>query len=372
MRPINGAAQSLTDAQIVALIKTDPAIKVGKGMELLDRSLAVQEDISDSLRTCTVTRDNSATLHASSSFTLARRMSWENAVVRPYVTISNGTNTARFNMGAYFTSSPLTVTDEVPATYTVTGIDILNALNTLVGDSFSINVGDAYLTVVDSILSNLGYSSYIIDPARASTTAPVAKGWPLDATTTWLQIVNELLAAVGYDNIYSDWDGRLICQSLRDITQRHVEWAYTRGTFDGQLVPRQQVTHDYFATPNRWVGIQGSTDTTNTPTEGNGVFTYVNQNAGETSVNARGQTITAVLTPTVADQAALVAAVMAQVAIDMNVGTTINATTSVSPLHWHRDVVSVETLEFGVLVMQQMTWSMDLTNGAMTHVWSKI
>jgi|SRR5882724_59345 len=373
MQPrVTPARSAFTAAQIEALIKTDPSITLGRGMELIDRDLNVIADITGDVRECSVARDNLATLHGTCAFTTVGRLSWGRSIVRPYLTISNGTITARFNQGAYFTNTPETDTDSVPTTYTVQGFDILNALNTLVGDSYAINIGDTYLGAVDQILGNLGYSKYGIDPVQAATTATAAKGWPIDETTTWLQIVNELLAAVGYRPIYSDWTGKLVCESIVSPTTAAPEWAYDRGTYTGQLVPGQKIAHDFFATPNRWVGVNGNTDTVTTPTEGAGVFTYVNANDGETSTAARDQVITKVLTVTAADQTALQAAVLAQVAVDKVVGTTIEAQTSANPLHWHQDVVSVETLEFGVLKMQNTKWSMDLHTGVMSHSWAKI
>lgn len=374
MQPrITPVRSTFTATQIDALIKTDDGITFGMGMELLDRDLNIIADISDSLRECTVTRDSTAVLHGSCDFSLSQKLSWGRAVVRPYATISNGTIKARFDQGAYFTSTPATVTDSSPTTYAVQGVDILNSLNTLVGDSYALNVGDSYLTAVENILLNQGYTQYTIDPARQDTLAPSAKGWPIDESTTWLTIVNELLAAVGYRSIYSDWYGRLICEALVDVMSAAPEWTYDRGQYTSQMVPGQIITHDYFATPNRWVGIQGSnSDTAAVPVEGAGVFTYVNNNDGETSVVERDQVITRVLTITAADQAALVAAVMSAVSTDKIVGTIIEAQTSGNPLHWHLDVVSVETLELGVVRMRDTRWSMNLLTGAMQHSWAKL
>ncbi len=363
---------TLTDAQVEGLIKTDASIKIGFGMELIDRDLNILGDVTDNLRECSTSRDNTATIHGGCTFDISTQLPWGRAIVRPYMTIKNSLITATFHQGAFFTSTPNIRTDRTPRTYTVQGYDILNALNTLVGDSFAIGVGDNYLTVVESILTGQGYSQYSIDPTRASTNAPSAKGWPLDETTTWLQIVNELLAAVGYRPIYSDWAGRLVCEALVDTINSAAEWTYTRGKFDGQMVPESEITHDFFATPNRWVGVNGNTSTTATPTEGSGIYTYVNQNQGETSVAERGQVITKVMTVDAADQSALVAAVLAQVGIDKNIGTTMEAQSSANPLHWHQDTVSVETLELGIVRMKQVKWAMNLRTGGMSHSWAAI
>ncbi len=364
----------LTETQIEALIKTDTSITIGRGMELLDKNLTVVTDITDDLQACTVSHDNFATLHGHLTCTLARQLTWGRAIVRPFVTIDNGVQKARFNMGAYFTNTPANEEDRTPAMFSVEGYDILNGLNNLVGDSYAINIGDNYLVAVEAILQGQGFTQYAIDPSRASTVAVAPKAWPIDDQTTWLMIVNEILSMVGYRSIYSDWDGRLICESHNAPVDRASEWTYTRGQFDGQLVPGTKINHDYFAAPNRWVGIRQSTqDTTGTVTltEGNGIYTYLNETDGETSISARDQEITRVIQIEAADQAALVAAVRAEVAKDKAIGTSIEAATSCNPLHWHMDVVTVQTTTLGSVKVLSNTWSMDLMNkGNMSHSWA--
>lgn len=375
MRPkIDSYRSDFTEAQIDALIKTDTSIAIGHGMELINRDLMVLDDISRDLRDCTVTHDNSATLHNTSTFDITQRLAWGSAIVRPYVTIDNGTLKARFNMGAYFTEAPENEEDRLPTTFRVNGYDILKGLNNLVGDSYAIRIGDSYLDAVESILLSQGYTQYTIDPSRRGTLATTPKAWPIDETTTWLMIVNELLTAVGYAPIYSDWDGRLVCDQFTEPSMRITEWKYDKGVYTGQLVPGTKVKHDFYAAPNRWVGIRNSTqDTTGTAAliEGNGVFTYRNETKGETSIEGRGREQTKVIRVDVADQAALEAAVMAEVATDLVIGTLIEASTSCNPLHWHDDVVSVETSTLGTIRVRQNTWSMSLSDkGKMSHVWA--
>lgn len=376
MQPLVTPVRSeLTEAQVYALVKTDPAVRIGRGMELVNRNLDLLADITGDLRECTVSRNNYDTLHGHANFNIVGKLQWGQAIVRPYMTISNGVTTARFNLGAYFTSTPDNVEDQLPAIFAVEGYDMLNALNTLVGDSYAINIGDSYLTKVEDILQAQGYTQYTIDPSRIGTTATVAKAWPIDETTTWLTIVNDLLTAIGYRGIYSDWNGRLVCESYLSPTVRGIEWTYDRGLYTSQLVPGTTVVHDYFAAPNRWVGIRSSTqDTTGTATltEGNGIYTFVNMTDGETSVEARQQTITKVITVDVADQSALIAAVQSEVAKDKAVNTTLTATTSANPLHWHFDILSVETTSMGTLKVQESDWSLDLVDGKMTHSWAVI
>jgi hypothetical protein len=362
----------LTEADVIALIKTDPTMRVGAGMELLDRDLNVLLDISDNLEDGEVKRSNFATLHASCSFRLTTELAWGSAVVRPYMLVETDTRSARFNLGAYFTNVPDTVTGEDPRTYDVEGYDILEALDTSVGDSYALSAGTDYLAAVQNILENQGYTRFNIDPARTGTTLPTDRGWPMADNVTWLRVVNDLLSAIGYRGIYSDWNGYLVCEPYQNPAERATEWTYDDGEFTAQLGPQQTVKHDYYATPNRWVGVRSNEIEGEAPTEGDGIFIYTNEFEGETSVEARQRTITKRLDIEAADQEALEAAVMRQVANDMSVGTSINADTTPNPLHWHFDILEVTTKEIGTVRVQQTSWTLNLTGGQMQHEWAVI
>ena len=373
MQPlVTDIRSSLTVEQVTAMIKTDPTMRIGAGIELLDRDLVVQADFSNELVTGEVRRSNYATLHASCSFRLTTELNWGSAVVRPYMLIETDTGTARFNLGAYFTNIPNFVTGESPAAYDVEGYDILQALDTPVGDSYSLNQGVDYLTAVENILINQGYTKYLIDSSRVGTTLPTGKGWPMADNVTWLTVVNDLLSAIGYRGIYSDWNGYLICEPYQSPTERTSEWTYDDGQYTSQLGPQQTIQHDYYATPNNWVGVRSNLIDGASPVEGDGIFTYTNYFDGETSVEARNRTITKRIDIEAADQSALETAVMTVVSSDTRVGTNITAETTPNPLHWHFDVFDVETDDLGIVKVQQSSWSLPLDGGMMQHEWAVI
>jgi hypothetical protein len=370
--PITNARSQFTEAQITKLIKRDP-ILVGAGMDLLDRDLNVLSSLSNNLVGGEVKRSNYATLHGSCSFGLTTQLAWGSAIVRPYMLMTNGTITARFNLGAYFTNTPDNVTGEDPTTYSVEGYDILDALNQEVGDGYAVNAGVEYLAAIETILINQGYSQYSIDTSRAGTLLPSAKGWAMSEKATWLRIVNELLAAIGYRGIYSDWDGRLICAPYTAPEERQAEWTYDDGEFTSELGPQQVIKHDFYRAPNRWVGVINNAQEGETPTEGAGMFTYQNDSDGETSVEARGRVIQAPrIEVDAADQAALVTAVMQQVARDKVIDTMIEANTTPNPLHWHFDILKLTTAELGTLKLRENEWSLPLDGGQMTHIWAVV
>lgn len=368
-----GPRATLTEQAIIELIQRDSGIRVGGGLELIDRGLNVLANLSNNLEGGEVSRTSYATIHGSCTLAINTQLSWGSAIVRPYILIESDKHPqTRFNLGAYFTNTPEHVTGVDPVTYAVTGYDILDALDNPVGDSFALAAGTSYLAAVENILESQGYSKFSIDPLRADTTLPNARGWPMSDNVTWLIIINDLLSAIGYRGVYSDWDGFIVCEPYSPPEDRAVEWVYDDGMYTSQLGPQQTVAHDYYKTPNTWIGVRSNIAEGESPTEGNGIFTYQNLYTGETSVESRQRVVAKRLDIEAADQAALEAAVKRQASADMSVGTYITAETTPNPLHWHFDVVGVATRELGSLRVLCTEWRLPLTGGMMTHNWAVI
>lgn len=360
-------------ATITALIKTNPDMLVGAGMDLLDLNLTVIADLSDALVEGEVNRGNYNTLHGSLSFTLMTQLTWGSAIVRPYMLVGGGgLPVTRFNLGAYFTSTPDTVMGTSPNVYSVQGYDILDILNAPVGDSYSLQQGTEILVAVENILLNQGVTRYTIDSARAGATLPNARGWAATERFTWLSIVNDLLSMVGYRGIFSDWDGQLVCQPYVAPEERDSEWRYDDGEFTSELGPQQTVKRDYYKTPNRWVAVRTNMPEDTSPTEGDGIAIYQNDSDGETSVEGRGRVITERYEFEAVDQDALVTKLMQQVATDKTISTLIEAETTPNPLHWHFDILEIETQELGLLKVRENSWRLPLTGGMMSHEWAVI
>ena len=258
-------------------------------------------------------------------------------------------------------------------TFDAAGYDILQALDTPVGESYAVDAGTGYLAAVETILLANGYTKYRIDQTSTATVLPSAKVWPITGTTpaTWLTVVNDLLAAIGYQGIWSDWDGQLIVQPYENPRDRPAEWLYDTGSLTSMLMPERSRIRDYFAAPNRWVAIRNNNIDSTPPVEGDGIYTYVNQADGDTSVEARGRTITSVLSFDAADQASLVQQATLTIGADMRLKTTIEASTSPNPLHWHFDRLTVDDPDnggwFDALGTQ---WTLPLDGQPQTHQWA--
>lgn len=366
------ARDGLTAAQVTAILSGGSDLHLSAGLELVDLSLAALEDISTDLQEGTVSRNSYAKLHATAQLRITRELDWGAALLRPYMRLSSGGLTARWNLGVYHPSTPELSTEESPQTFAVDGYDILLRLRQPVGDSYAIAAGDAYLAVVEQILVGRGYQAYLIDQAAAGMVAPSARAWVFDDQTTWLTIVNDLLSSIGYQGIWSDWDGRVRCEPYVLPQLREVEWTYTDDPATTMLAPDRRRARDFFAAPNRWVVYRTGMTDGETPVEGAGIYTWVNDAVGDTSVQARGGlVITKVAGVDAADQSALVAQAQQIIQDDMDIPAVWSIGSSPHPGHWHFDRLFVDTAEL-LADVQCTAWTLPLDGGDMTQEWRVI
>jgi hypothetical protein len=364
----------LTEDQVTAILRDASAVETAAGLELVDLSLNVLADLTDEFAGGTVSRSNYATLHATCDLNLSTELDWGTALVRPYMTMSANGLTARFNEGVYLTSTPRTDAGEMPVTFQVAGYDILHWLNTPVGEAYSVASGTSYLTAVTSILDDQGILSYQIDPSQAGKVLPASRSWAFDDHTTWLNIINDMLAAVGYQGMWSDWDGRMQARPYVNPIDRPTEWLYDADPDAGMLAAKRASIKDWFDVPNRWTFFWSKDPSTDPPIEGNGIYTFVNQTNGPTSVSARGRTIAAKpMQVDAVDQDALIAAASISIDADLRLKTTFEASTFPNPLHWHFDKLTLADPALGPIQdVLNMSWSLPLNGSDMTHVWSLI
>lgn len=366
MQPRVNDTRSLTSAQIVTLLQDSPAPQLRGGLEVVNLDLNVIEDVSDDFVGGEVGRNSFADLHGTATIRIQRPLDWGGGLVRPYITVTGGTQvsealSARFNLGVYHLTVPEFSTREVPQTYEVGGFDILLRLADPVGDAYAIAAGDAYLTKVEDILVSRGFTQYVIDQTAAATVAPTDRAWIFDENLTWLKVVNDLLASIGYQGIWSDWDGRLRCEPYVLPQSRQVEWTYDDDKATTMLGLERKFVRDFTDAPNRWVIYRSNNVDDLPPVEGAGMVTIQNDTIGDTSVVSRGgRVITKIVGVDAADQGSLIAQANAIVQTDMDIPLVITGTLlGVNPLHWHFDRLFLDTAEF-LGDVQCTEWSMPL------------
>lgn len=361
-----------TEAEITTLIRDDPAPQIDSGLELIDMNLEIVETLTADLLGGSVTRDSYATIHGTANFDLARALDWGRSLVRPYAKIGE----AVFYLGAYFTEVPSWQGGSDPIIYSVQGHDILSALNDRVGSAYAVAAGANILIEITTILTARGFTKYIIDQTRSDAVMPSNRVWALDDNTTWLGIVNDLLASVGYQGIHSDWRGVLRSGPYVSPLDRSPEWVYSGSGAASQLPIERTASRNLYDAPNRWIAVRQNNIEGSAPVEGDGVYTYVNQSMGPTSVEARGgRVITApLITIDAADQSALIAAVQARAAADMANPTKYELSLPApgNPLHWHFDRVYVIDPGIGLADVLVTKWTYPLAPSTedMAQIWT--
>ncbi len=373
MQPLTAPPRDgLTAAAVTVLIRDTPGLHVSAGCELIDLGLNVVADISDRLAGGAVARESYATLHGSAQLSIEDTLDWGTAIVRPYLVLASPQTTARFNLGAYFTSTPKTELGAEPVLYRAECYDILDLLADPVGGAYAVPAGAAYLSTVEAILRERGYQRFVIDQSAAAKVLPSAKTWAMDENITWLTVVNELLGSVAYRGVWSDWDGRLRLEPYLSPGSQSSEWTYDVTLETSMLADPRTVTRDFYRAPNRWVFYRSNGIDGPAPVEGDGVYTYTNQSAGPTSVDARGGRVTTKPVPlAVADHASLVAAAQITIDADLRLSTKLDIRTAPNPLHWHFDRLTVDDPAIGPPAAALCTkWTLPLDGSDMSQDWT--
>ena len=197
---------------------------------------------------------------------------------------------------------------------------------------------DAVATVIEMAG---GGAPLRIDGTQQVAVLPGPMVWALTESNqaTWLDVCNDLLAAVGYDPLWVDQDGNYRSEPFVKPAERPVEWVFDLGDEKTNLVgPDGDSEQDVWGKPNRWRGIRRGMAVQ--PVEGDGIYTVDNPTTGPSSIASMGGKIrrrTEYLDAV--DQAALVAQVERIKAEDMAATRTINLMVDPLPIAGHLDVV---------------------------------
>lgn len=364
------------------------------GLERLNSNLQVVEDLTPYMRGGKVTRIMSAMTHGSCSLHISKALDWGTVFVRPY-SLQNG---IRFNHGVYALITPKTITGADILSYEVVGYDRLYTLNREVGDTWVAGKGEGVLGEVERAASNAGVGGLLLDGTARAKTLPKAMVFPLipqrgggggnAKPATWLYIINELLKSIGYRALWADENGFLRSEPWTDPKSRGADYLMSDGiirdsgkVFQTLLTATRTVTEDPWRAPNKWIFVRSNYPTKDAngndsppPSEGNGIYTVVNQSDGITSIDERGVVWPVQHSINAADQASLVTQGNSIVSDDRTMSTTIGLTTAPFPLAWHEDVFDVHDYEADTwFKVKALRWDLDLRVGAnMPWLWERI
>lgn len=367
--------QPLTPEEADLLVGDE--LTMSAGLELLDADLNFVEDISDDLLGGSVHRDMLATVHGTCKLQLSRELPWGGVLVRPYLVASAPEISARFSQGVFALITPERPIGESPSTFDVAGEDRLYLLDREVGDSYQVLDGVSYVTAIGAAITAAGLSGFDIDSTSIALVLPQPMVWPLvpatgSATpTTWLQVINDLCAAINYRGIWCDQDGRYRTGPYADPSTRPVEFSFDADslrTIVGQ--DRTQIV-DLWKLPNKWIFVQQNRTTAPSGTDGSNGLYVVDKSAG--AGNVGGLAWPKTITVDAADAASLVALGDQTVAAALRSSETLKVTTGPWPCAGHADVYSYADLQLGAVRKVQTTeWEVALGSADTAMTWEVV
>lgn len=339
--PRNG----LTDAQVLSVVTGDQ-VTIAAGCELLNTSNEFVDDISGDLDDGgQIDYDNRAAVRGSCRIGLLRPLAWGRDRVRLYMTLSDAAVTARFYLGVYVLTAPDEHRGETPMTYEVTGYDLLSLMQANVGDTWVVSAGTTYFAAAQAVVAASGIGAkLLLDSAAQDTVLPATRVWALtESDTTWLRILTDLLADIGYERPAMDPDGNIQSRPFRDASVRAPEFPLDVAAKNSIVEQDRTVSIEAGEGYNAWLFILANAEVT--PVLGDGIYRpAANTSTGPNSITATGRTKTRVMYVQAADHAELVAQGDKVRAQDMAAVRTISLTINPLPLMWSDDVFTFTDL----------------------------
>lgn len=376
MQPRTGGPRStLTAAQVEGLI-TGPTVTVDAGCESIDVATGAVTDISEHLipEGSSVSSAAYATVHRTCRLRLSTELPWASTLLRPFMTLSHGALTARFDLGVYEPGTPEDVAGEDPQTWDVEGYDRLSRLRWAIGSTYRVAASSGALTAVSAAITAAQEDALgvVLEGIGADPTLTSDWVWPIAADSTWLRVCNDLLGSVGYRGIWCDWLGRYRSEPYLSPSVRGTEWTYHADDPSLSIIEDgRRRARDIFPVPNRWVFVRRNIDQA-APADGDGIAVFDNVDVGPASRNAfAGKIRTEVVEVDAESHAALEAQGRRIVEAAMGVATYLEVSTSPNPLHWHFDAVRLRDgpEDSRWLVTD---WDLPLDGSPMRQSWRRI
>ena len=221
--------------------------------------------------------------------------------------------------------------------------------------------GTNYLTVVGSILAECGITLISMVPTDAVLTEDRAD-W--DIGTSSLDIVNQLLREINYEELWFDQDGTAILEPKSTPTANNIEHVLDESKVESLLIPGISVATDFYSTPNVFICVCSNADK-----DAGMVAIAENTNPqSPLSIARRGHRISTIVSvDNIASQEELQLYADRMVTDSLMKGEVIDVSTCLLPGYGVGDIVA---LKYGELttICKENRWTMDLrVGGIMKH-----
>lgn len=349
MQPLlDGPRRNLTETQVKGLLQSHSSIQITYGADGLDGTFQFQADLSPYLSGGEVASDVTSTVQRVCSLNLDSDMtssgwSYLSGFVKPYMTITDLATgiSGRFNLGVYTLTTPSRpmVPTSTPQTLSFQGYDLMYLLRQEVGDSYEVPAGTDPAQAAATVIG-LAVPEVEVLTVGSTTTLPNQLTWPFNPAqpVTFLDIVNVLLASIGYREVWVDWEGRFRIEPFIDLQQESFEWTFDMNADDNIVASESTQDIDVYDVPNWWRFVMA--DLTDTPVEGVSQFTWTDSSpANPGSTANRGRLIRYIEEVTAASYDDLTTYGQRVIARSMSPGETFTVKTQPFPLAWHMDVI---------------------------------
>lgn len=346
MQPLlDGPRSSLTEDAVRGLLQSHSTIQITFGAEGLDSDFSVVGDISGYLSGGTIDSDATATVHRTCNLSIDADVtdtgwSYLSGFVRPYQTftdVATGVE-ARFYLGVYTLTTPTRTLVTTP-TLSFQGYDLVYLLRQEVGDSYEVAAGSDPAQAAADVIG-LAIPEVSVTVVPSGSTLPGQLTWPFDASkpVTFLDIIQTLLASIGYREVWVDWNGTFRIEPFIDLQQESFEWVFNTADDDNIVAEDTTQDIDIYDVPNWWRFIMA--DQADTPVEGTSQFTWTDSSPSNPGSTAnRGRLIRHIESVSVATYDDLTTYAQRVIAANLSPGETFTAKTQPFPLAWHLDVI---------------------------------
>lgn len=228
------------------------------------------------------------------------------------------------------------------------------------------SAGQYYLDSIDILLTQAGITTVLATPT-AATLAEAREDWNIG--TSYLTIINDLLAEINYNPLWFNQDGVAIIEPASVPTAENIEHTLDATNVESLILPTISRQTDIFQSPNVFVAYCANPDKS-------GIWTATAENTNPQSplsVPRRGRRIMRVeRLDNIASQDALQAYVDRKRNDSLISGETINIQTALLPGYGVADVVALHYGDINALCIDK-AWSMKLSvGGTMTHTLERV
>ena len=226
--------------------------------------------------------------------------------------------------------------------------------------------GSNYLSVVGSVLAECGITLISMVPTD-ETLAEDRADW--DVGTSSLDIVNQLLAEINYEELYFDPDGVAVLEPKSTPSANNVEHILDEASVESLMIPGIQKTTDFHSAPNVFICVCSNADKSQPL-----VSRAENTNPqSPLSIARRGRRIMKrIQVDNIENQAALDAYAQRICNESMIGGETIRVQTGLLPGFGVADVTALRFEGIDTLCVEK-AWTMDLgVGGNMQHTLQRV